>query len=167
MLNFLLPNDDSGNEDSDWTWTLYQAVPALWVGRWVVANAPVINRMIFSPLHRPLHSSHYIGHSPLHTLWQFWFCCPQRYKNISGEKKMKCFDIIKGLNAGALFCRAGKLHLRDSIRRCVSKTGRKGLSVGGLALIGADQRKRLDPTVDEFPFPFIPPLTPTAWIVLL
>ena len=34
------------------------------------------------------------------------------------------------------------------------------MSVGGLALIGADQRKRLDPTVDEFPFPFIPPLTP-------
>ena len=79
---------------------------------------------------------------------------------------MKCFDLIKGLNAGALFCRTGKLHLRDSIRRCVSKTGRKGLSVGGLALIGADQRKRLDPTVDEFPFPFIPPLTPTALNVL-
>ena len=79
---------------------------------------------------------------------------------------MKCFDLIKGLNAGVLFCRTRKLHLRDSIRRCVSKSGRKGLSVGGLALIGADQRKRLDPTVDEFPFPFIPPLSLTPFVLL-
>lgn len=136
-----------------------------WVGGWWLTRQSLTE----------WYSAHYIGHYILVITLAIRLCI--HYDNSGSvaisciriflERKNKCFDLIKGLNTGALFCGAGKLHLRDSIRRCVSKTGRKGLSVGGLALIGADQRKRLDPTVDEFPFPFIPPLTPTAWIVLL
>ena len=104
-----------------------------WVGGWWLTRQSLTE----------WYSAHYIGHYILVITLAIRLCI--HYDNSGSvaisciriflERKNKCFDLIKGLNTGALFCGAGKLHLRDSIRKCVSKTGRKGLSVGGLALI--------------------------------